>query len=69
MEKNSYVGKWISLEELDRDIVVGDLIMLETSEETIVVEVSKITQDTELWHSNNWIIPRRQIVAIKESDV
>lgn len=62
---NNYIGIWISLNELNREIKVGDWIMVETLEDTLVIEVSKI-HNGELWHFNNWIIPRKQIVAIKQ---
>lgn len=62
---SKYVGKWIQLNELNRDIRVGDLVMVETLKSVIVVEVSYI-KDGELWHSNDWIIPREQILAIKK---
>jgi hypothetical protein len=64
MEFNKYIGVWIEFKDLNREIQIGDLVMLETLDDTLVVEVSKI-KDNELWHFNNWVIPKRQIVAIK----
>lgn len=65
---NDYIGRWISLKELKRDIRVGDFVMVETLEDTLVVEVSKISSDNQLWHFNDWIIPKHQIVAIKKTN-
>lgn len=65
---NKYVGDWIDLSNLNRDIVVGDLVMVDTFGDTLVVEVSEI-KDDELWHCNGWIIPKHQIVAIKRDEI
>lgn len=64
MEFNKYIGVWIEFKDF-REIQTGDLVMLETFDDTLVVEVSKI-KDNELWHFNNWVIPKQQIVAIKK---
>lgn len=61
---NEYAGNWISLEDLERELQIGDLVMLETLSEVIVVSIHKII-DGELWHYNNWIISKEQIVAVK----
>lgn len=62
---NEYTGKWIALED-EYEIQIGDMIMLETIDEVLVVEVAKIDEEGTLWHYNGWILPRDQIVAIKE---
>lgn len=61
---NRYVGIWVSAKDLNRDIKINDLVMIETLEETLVVEVAKI-EDGELW-TIDWVIPKGQIVAVKQ---
>lgn len=61
---NRYVGIWVSPKDLNRDIKINDLVMIETLEETLVVEVVKI-EDGELW-TIDWVIPKGQIVAVKQ---
>lgn len=64
MKTNEYIGTWIGVSYLRREIQIGDLVIMETFDDAIVVEVSKIA-DNKLWHHNNWIIPKEQIVAVK----
>lgn len=61
---NEYAGNWISLENLERELQTGDLVMLETLNEVIVVSIHKIING-ELWHYNDWVISRKQIIAVK----
>lgn len=61
---NRYVGIWVLPKDLNRDIKINDLVMIETLEDTLVVEVVKI-EDGELW-TIDWIIPKGQIVAVKQ---
>jgi hypothetical protein len=68
MDAIVYIGNWVKPEDLGREIQTGDLVMMETLDDTLVVEISKI-KDNELWHFNNWIIPRKNIVAIKQSRI
>lgn len=65
-EKNGYTGVWVHPSELLRAIVPGDLVMMETLEDTLVVEVSAI-KEGKYWHANRWVIPQNQIVAVKLS--
>lgn len=60
---SQYVGIWVSPEDLNRDIKINDLVMIETLEDVLVVEVVKI-ESGELW-TIDWIIPKGQIVAVK----
>lgn len=64
---NEYVGNWVSLTDLNRPLEVGDLVMMETLDDTKVVSISNI-QDDHYWHFNGWIIPDNQIVAVKQKE-
>jgi hypothetical protein len=67
-EKDKYLGNWHSYDFLFRDLVAGDLVMFETFEDVRVVEVSAIDNLGNLWHfgTHKWIIPKEQIIAVKE---
>lgn len=64
LQARVYQGIWVSPDTIDREIDIGDMVIIETLEDALVVGVSKV-EDGELWHYNGWIIPRNQIVAIK----
>ena len=64
---NEYVGMWIHPKDLGRDIEVGDIVIIETFGDSLVVEVDHIDWADKLYHYNNWIIPRHQILAVKSS--
>lgn len=67
-EKDKYIGYWHSIDFLFRDLVVGDLVMVETFDEPIIVEIHEIDENGVLWtHSGHrWIIPYNQIIAVRE---
>lgn len=64
---NEYIGVWVHPDTLERDYEQGDWVMLETLDDTLVIEVSKVDEQGVLWHFNNWIIPKEQIVAVKQT--
>ena len=65
---NDYIGEWNALEDLNREVQVGDLVMIETLDDTLVVGVAKIEADV-FRHLNNWIIPKHSVIAIKKSHI
>lgn len=64
-EKNYYAGVWITPSELGRELAAGDVVMMESFDYTAVVEISKV-HEGELWHHDDWLIPRHQVVAVKQ---
>ena len=64
---NEYIGVWVHPDTLERDYEVGDWVMVETLDDSLVIQVSKIDDEGTLWHFNNWIIPSDQIVAVKQT--
>lgn len=66
---NDYIGVWVHPDTLGRELEVGDWVMLETLDDTLVIQVSQIDDEGTLWHFNKWIIPSLQIVAVKETVV
>lgn len=65
---NEYVGVWIHPDTLGREYEVGDWVMVESFDETIVIEISEVDdKGTLYWSGNRWVVPINQIVAVKQT--
>lgn len=61
---NSCIGKWIGIAEMEREIEIGDLIIIDTLIKTTVEEVFN-TEEERLFNCYDEEIPRNRILAVK----
>lgn len=69
-DERSFTGTYINVEEFKEtfgDFEEGDVVILETLDDTIVITIHRKDDNGTLWAStsHNWIIPENQIVAVK----
>jgi hypothetical protein len=63
-----YTGEWITLKaflDSGRELEVGHLVMCDTLDGVLVDSIAKVDEEGILWHSNRYIIPINQILAVQ----